>query len=39
MESYAVDIDPEQIVRWIKTEYHTAPSKFRIAALRTSEHG
>ncbi|MEY9162365.1 hypothetical protein ABIE78_000484 [Sinorhizobium fredii] len=38
MEPYAVDIDPEQIVRWITDEDHATPCKFRIAASRTSEH-
>ncbi|MCK3779412.1 hypothetical protein MZK49_22170 [Ensifer sesbaniae] len=38
MEPYAVDIDPKQIVRWIRDEDHATPDKFRIVAGRTSEH-
>jgi hypothetical protein len=37
METYPVDIDPEQIVRWIKAEREAAPTTFRIAARRTRE--
>jgi len=35
MEIYPVDIDPEQVVRWIKAEREAAPTTFRIAARRT----
>jgi hypothetical protein len=37
MESYPVDIDPDQIVRWVKAEHDAAPSAFRIAARRSRE--
>ena len=37
MNTYPVDIDPEQIVRWLVAEQETAPSAFRIRAWRSSE--
>jgi hypothetical protein len=37
MESYAVDIDPAQVVRWIKAEHERSPSTFRISARRSRE--
>ena len=37
METYPVDIDPEQVVRWIKAEREAAPTTFRIAARRIRE--
>lgn len=37
MQTYPVDIDPGQIVRWIMAECQVAPSTLRIAARRTYE--
>jgi hypothetical protein len=37
METYPVDIDSGQIVRWIKAENELAPHSFRIAAARKQE--
>lgn len=37
MESYPLDIDPEQVVRWIKAECTADPSRFRTAARRSRE--
>lgn len=37
MESYPVDIDPEQVVRWVKAECEAAPSSFRVRARRSRE--
>ena len=37
METYPVDIDPEQVVRWIKAEHDAAPSTFRVLARRVRE--
>jgi hypothetical protein len=37
MESYPVDIDPEQVVRWIKAEHEAAPASFKVSARRTTE--
>lgn len=37
METYLVDIDPQQIVRWVKTECDAAPSIFKITASRRME--
>lgn len=37
MEEYPVDIDPEQIVRWIRAEHDAAPSTFRLLARRVRE--
>jgi hypothetical protein len=37
MESYAVDIEPSQVVRWIKAEHDRSPSTFRITARRSRQ--
>ena len=37
MEIYPVDIDPAQVVRWVKAEHESAPSTFKIAARRSRE--
>src|SRR5437899_7897135 len=37
MESYPVDIDPSQVVRWVKSEQERSPSTFRISARRSRE--
>ena len=37
METYPVDIDPAQVVRWLKAEYEAARSTFKIAARRSRE--
>jgi hypothetical protein len=37
MQTYPVDIDPEQVVRWIKAECEAAPSTFKVNARRTME--
>ena len=37
MEIYPVDIDPEQVVRWVKAECEAAPSSLRITARRSRE--
>ena len=37
METYPVDLDAEQIVRWFKAEHEAAPSAFRITARRSRE--
>lgn len=37
MESYPVDIDPEQVVRWLKAECDADPLRFRTAASRSRE--
>jgi hypothetical protein len=37
MERYPVDIDPEQVVRWIKAECEATPSTFRTTARRARE--
>jgi len=37
MESYAVDIDPLQVVRWIKTEQERSPPTFRVTARRSRQ--
>jgi len=37
MESYPVDIDAAQVVRWIKTEHERSPSTFKITARRSRE--
>ncbi|MGO9006683.1 MAG: hypothetical protein ACLQIQ_08950 [Beijerinckiaceae bacterium] len=37
METYPVDIDPAQVVRWVKAEYDATPSTFRIMATRSRE--
>jgi len=37
MESYSVDIDPGQVVRWVKEECEAAPTTFRINARQAAE--
>jgi hypothetical protein len=37
MRSYPVDIEPEQVVRWIMAECRAASSPFRAAARRATE--
>ncbi len=37
METYPVDIDAEQVVRWVKAEYDAAQPAFRITVRRSSE--
>jgi len=37
MESYPVDIDPGQVVRWVKAECEAAPSRLRVTARRSRE--
>jgi hypothetical protein len=37
MESFEVDIDPAQVVRWIMAEHKTSPFTFKTAARRTTE--
>lgn len=37
METHPVDIDPGQIVRWIKAECEAAPATFKIDARRNTE--
>jgi hypothetical protein len=36
-ESYPLDIDAEQVVRWLRAEQQAAPSSLRVAARRKSE--
>jgi hypothetical protein len=35
--TYPVDIDPEQVVRWIRAEREVAPAAFRITLRRATE--
>jgi hypothetical protein len=37
MENYPVDIDPSQVVRWVKAEQERSPSTFRISARQSRE--
>ena len=37
MDTYPVDIDPGQLVRWLKAEHEAAPNSFKITARRTME--
>jgi hypothetical protein len=37
MQAYPIDIDPEQVVRWIRAEHQAAPSAFTITARRAIE--
>jgi hypothetical protein len=37
METFEVDIDPTQVVRWVMAERLTAPSSFRTSARRVTE--
>lgn len=37
METYSVDIDPEQVVRWVLDEHQASPLAFRLVARRSVE--
>lgn len=37
METYPLDIDPAQVLRWLKRENEIAPSTFHFAARRSQE--
>lgn len=37
METYPIDIEPEQIVRWVMAESRAMPAEFRTIATRTFE--
>jgi hypothetical protein len=37
METYPLDIDPAQVLHWLKRENEIAPSTFRFAARRSQE--
>ena len=37
MEPYPVDVDPAQVVRWVKAECEAAPSSLRVSARRNRE--
>jgi hypothetical protein len=37
MQDYPIDIEPEQVVRWIIAEHQVAPSKFKVVARRHLE--
>jgi hypothetical protein len=37
MRTYPVDIDPQQVVRWILEEHARDPARFRISARRMAE--
>ncbi|MBL8585157.1 MAG: hypothetical protein JNM23_00350, partial [Bradyrhizobiaceae bacterium] len=37
METYSVDIDPEQVVRWVLEEHQASPLAFRLVARRSVE--
>ena len=37
METYPLDIDPAQVLRWLKRESEVSPATFRIAARRAQE--
>lgn len=37
METYPVDIDPGQVVRWVKAECEAAPQSLRVTAMRSQE--
>ena len=37
MQTYPVDTDPEQIVRWVMAEQQAAPSTLRTSARRSTE--
>lgn len=37
MESFAVDVDPEQIVRWVVAERDESPSSLKTSARRVTE--
>ena len=37
METYPVDIDPAQLLRWLKSESEAAPATFRVTGTRSQE--
>jgi hypothetical protein len=37
VDTYPVDVDPAQLVRWLWVEHDAAPNAFRITARRTTE--
>jgi hypothetical protein len=37
MQTYPIDVEPEQIVDWIMAESRVAPSEFRVSARRAIE--
>jgi hypothetical protein len=37
MQTYPVDIDPAQVLRWLKAESEAAPGTFRITASRSQD--
>ena len=37
MQTYPIDVEPEQIVDWIMAESRVAPSEFRVSARRVIE--
>jgi hypothetical protein len=37
MENYPIDLDPAQVVRWVRMEHQRWPSAFRITAMRSQE--
>lgn len=37
MQSYPLDVDPEQLIRWVMAEREANPSRFRLAANRAIE--
>jgi hypothetical protein len=37
MDTFPLDIDPAQVLRWLKAEYAAVPSLFRVTATRGSE--
>lgn len=37
MDTYPLDIDPAQVLRWLKRESQISPAIFRISARRTQE--
>lgn len=37
MQTYPLDVDPEQLIRWIIAERATNPSRFKLAANRVAE--
>jgi len=37
MDSYPLDIDPGQVVRWVKVECQATPSSLRVTARRSRE--
>lgn len=37
MQTYPVDIDPEQLIRWLEAKHEASPSAFRIIAVRATD--